>query len=166
MPALRSKDYPASYWRKERNGRVHRATRTVPVETLAEESLLPLPALPYRPVSALIGTTAFVEFETNRYSVPADCARTGATVLAYPDHLEIVVNERKVAYHRRSFPDHLKGGGDRHDARDNEPRSFSVGENIRLGDGTSAILDRLSMNGTFVTFEGRSHRNRNTQNTS
>jgi DNA replication protein DnaC len=26
----------------------------------------------------------------------------------------------------------------------------------------SAILDRLSMNGTFVTFEGRSYRNRKT----
>ena len=96
----------ADLWRKERNGRIHRATGTTPAEALAEEPLLPLPALPYKPyrlTPASSSTTAFVTFETNRYSVPADYAGRPATVLAYPDHLELLVGDRKVAYHPRSF---------------------------------------------------------------
>jgi transposase len=93
-------------WRKERNGRVHRATGTAPLEALSEEPLLPLPALPYKPyrlVPASVSSTAFFSFETNRYSVPADYAGHPATILAYPDHLEVLVNNRKVAHHPRSF---------------------------------------------------------------
>ncbi|MEI9479103.1 MAG: IS21 family transposase [Deltaproteobacteria bacterium] len=93
-------------WRKERNERIHRATGKMPVEALAEEPLLPLPALPYKPyrlMPASISTTAFVTFETNRYSVPTDYAGRPATILAYPDHLEVLVGDRKVAHHPRSF---------------------------------------------------------------
>ena len=66
----------------------------------------PLPALPYKPyrlVSASVSATAFVSFETNRYSVPNDYASSQATILAYPEHLEVLVNDRKVAHHPRSF---------------------------------------------------------------
>ena len=93
-------------WRKERNGRIHRATGKAPIEALSEEPLLPLPALPYKPyrlVPASVSSTAFVSFETNHYSVPADYAGHPATILAYPDHLEVLVNNRKVAHHPRSF---------------------------------------------------------------
>jgi hypothetical protein len=93
-------------WRKERNGRVHRATGTAPLEALSEEPLLPLPALPYKPyrlVPASVSSTAFVSFETNRYSVPVDYAGHPATILAYPDHLEVLVGERKAVHHVRSF---------------------------------------------------------------
>lgn len=93
-------------WRKERNDRVHRATHTTPASALSEEPLLPLPAIPYKPyriIQATIGKTAFVEFDTNRYSVPSDYATMPATILAYANHVEIVIGQRKVAYHARSF---------------------------------------------------------------
>jgi transposase len=93
-------------WRKERNERVHRVTQRTPASALMEEKLLPLPAIPYRPyriVQAAIGKTAFVELDTNRYSVPTDYAGMVATICAYPEHIEIVVNERKIAHHARSF---------------------------------------------------------------
>jgi transposase len=93
-------------WRKERNARIHRATGKAPLSALAEEPLVPLPAIaykPYRLMPASVSVTAFVTFETNRYSVPTDYAGTQATILAYPDHLEILVGDRKVAHHPRSF---------------------------------------------------------------
>jgi transposase len=93
-------------WRKERNERIHRATHKTPTSALAEEPLLSLPALPYRPyrvIPAAIGKTAFVEFDTNRYSVPTDCAGRPATIVAYPGHLEIIVDGRNRAHHPRSF---------------------------------------------------------------
>ncbi len=93
-------------WRREKNERIHRTTRTTPLTALTEESLLPLPMIPYKPyrlVQGSIGKTAFVEFDTNRYSVPTDYAGSGATILAYPGYVEIMVNNRKVAHHQRSF---------------------------------------------------------------
>jgi hypothetical protein len=96
----------ADLWRKERNGRIHRATGKTPLDALAEEALLPCPSLPYKPyrlILAPVSTTAFVTFETNRYSVPADYAGLQATILAYPDHLEVLINDKKAAHHPRSF---------------------------------------------------------------
>lgn len=96
----------AGQWRKERNERIHRATGKAPLSALAEEPLVPLPALPYKPyrlIPASVSVTAFVTFETNRYSVPTDYAGRQATILAYPDHLEVLVGDRKVAHHPRSF---------------------------------------------------------------
>jgi transposase len=93
-------------WRKERNERIHRATGSAPASLLLKEPLLPLPAIPYQPyriVQASIGKTAFVEFDTNRYSVPTHYAGQAATVLAYPGHVEIVYEQRKIAHHGRTY---------------------------------------------------------------
>jgi hypothetical protein len=98
-------------WRKEKNEHVHRATHTTPASALSKEPLLPLPVIqykPYRVVQATIGKTAFVEFDTNRYSVPTDYANMAATILAYADHVEIVIGQRKIAHHARSFGRHQK----------------------------------------------------------
>jgi hypothetical protein len=68
-------------WRKERNERIHRATGTTPASALSKEPLLALPAIPYKPyrvVQVMIGKTAFVEFDTNRYSVPTPLRRQGS----------------------------------------------------------------------------------------
>lgn len=92
-------------WRKEKNERIHRATRKAPASALPEAPF-PLPAIPYKPcrvVQATIGKTAFVEFDTNRYSVPADYAETAAAIFLYPSHVEIVVNDRKLVFRARSF---------------------------------------------------------------
>ena len=95
-----------SLWRVERNRRIHRSTGKAPEEALREERLLSLPALPYqayRVVMAQIGKTSFVEFETNRYSVPSIYCQMPCEVLAYPDHIEILIRGKKVASHKRSF---------------------------------------------------------------
>ena len=57
-----------------------------------------LPAIPYRPyrvIPATIGKTAFVEFDTNRYSVPTDYTGMAATIFAYPDHVEIMIDRKE-----------------------------------------------------------------------
>jgi transposase len=98
-------------WRKEWNERVHRTTHRTPVASLIEEKLMSLPVIPYRPyriVLASIGKTAFVEFDTNRYSVPTDYVGQAATICAYPDYIEILVYGRKIARHGRSFGKHEK----------------------------------------------------------
>jgi transposase len=96
----------AYFWRQERNQRIHRSTDQKPTALLKEEKLKPLPQIPYRPyriVLAQISKTAFVEFDTNRYSVPSTYANTTAEVLAYADHLEIVVRGKHIANHPRSW---------------------------------------------------------------
>lgn len=95
-----------SLWRMERNQRIHRATQKAPLEALKEEKLKPLPAIPYRPyrvVPASVSKTGFVEFETNRYSVPSVYPGRSCEILAYPDHLEILISGNKIASHQRSF---------------------------------------------------------------
>jgi hypothetical protein len=98
-------------WRKEWNERIHRTTHRIPVVALLEEKLMSLPAVPYRPyriVLASAGKTAFIEFDTNRYSVPTDYAGQAATIFAYPEYIEILISGRKIARHERSFCRHKK----------------------------------------------------------
>jgi transposase len=103
---LKELNQKTSLWRIERNKRIHRATQKAPVEALKEERLKALPAIgykPYRFVPASIGKTAFVEFETNRYSVPSIYSEMPCEILAYPDHIDILVRGKKVASHQRCF---------------------------------------------------------------
>lgn len=91
---------------QERNLRVHRTTRRPPSEMLREEKLRPLPridARPYRRVPAVASKTAFVEFDSNRYSVPTTGAGEAAEILALPDSIEVLISGRRVAVHRRLF---------------------------------------------------------------
>lgn len=100
-----------SIWRKERNGRIHRATRKTPTDALTEETLIPLPAIPYKPcriVPVSIGKTAFIECDTNRYSVPSGYAGTGATLSIFVDRIEVLIKDRVIASHSRSFGRHEK----------------------------------------------------------
>lgn len=94
------------FWRQERNQRIHRSTNQTPKDLLKEEKLKALPQIPYRPhriVLAQISKTGFVELDTNRYSVPSAYAATTAEILAYADHLEIVVRGKHIAHHPRSW---------------------------------------------------------------
>jgi len=93
-------------WRIERNNRVHRSTGTPPVEALKQERLIALPQihyLPYRQAPAAINKTCFVEFDTNRYSVPSQYGDMPCDIFAYPQYIEIAVQGRKVAMHKRVF---------------------------------------------------------------
>jgi len=103
---LRDLNRKLGLWRVQRNQRIHRATEKAPVEALKEEKLKALPAIPYRPyrvVLASITKTGFVEFETNRYSVPSSDADRSCEILAYPDHLEVMIQGNRIAYHPRVF---------------------------------------------------------------
>ena len=96
-------------WRAERNGRLRRSTGKAPAVLLAEEKLKPLPTLPYRPYrlqTAAIGSTGFVQLQTNRYSVPSSYANRLCSLLIYPDQIEIVVDGKKCVAHRRSLLRH------------------------------------------------------------
>lgn len=103
---LKELNHKVNLWRIERNQKIHRSTQKAPLEALKEEKLKPLPAIPYRPyrvVQASISKTGFVEFETNRYSIPSIYSGSSCELLAYPDHLEILVRDKKIASHQRSF---------------------------------------------------------------
>ena len=73
---------------------------------LEQPALLPLPAQPFpccvtRPVC--LTPYSQVEFETNRYSVPADKAQRNLVLRAYPFVVEILYQEEVLARHARSY---------------------------------------------------------------
>ena len=108
LPALNAQVFA---WSQERNLRVHRTTQRPPAEMLGEEKLRPLPqidARPYRRVPAAVSKTAFVEFDTNRYSVPTAYAGAACEIFALPDMIEILVQGKRVANHPRLFTKHAK----------------------------------------------------------
>lgn len=75
VEAMEELNKKISLWQKERNNRIHRSTGKRSAEALGEEKLKSLPQIAYRPyrlVQASISKTGFVEFETNRYSVPSE----------------------------------------------------------------------------------------------
>lgn len=93
-------------WRKERNQKVHRTTGKPPCELLKEEKLKAMPRIPYKPyrvITAAISSTGFVSFETNRYSVPSSWSARACTIMVYPQYLEMLIEEKKIAIHKRSF---------------------------------------------------------------
>jgi len=95
-----------SLWRIDRNNRVHRTTGKAPAEAIKEEKLKALPQIQYRPYRiqpAQISKTGFIEFETNRYSVPSGYCEMSCEILAYPESIEVAVKGKKVATHGRVF---------------------------------------------------------------
>lgn len=96
-------------WRKERNGKVHRTTGRAPSDMLEEENLRHLPRIAYkasRVKTAMVTPTGFVHFETNRYSAPSGYSHRACSLTIYPRHIEIVVDNRVIVSHRRSFLKH------------------------------------------------------------
>lgn len=93
-------------WLQKRNNTVHRVTGRMPYDLLGQEKLIPLPVNTYparRIVTARVSKTALIEFETNKYSVPASCVGQMVDVAAYVGHVEIWLNKQKVATHKRCF---------------------------------------------------------------
>lgn len=100
-----------AFWRFDKNNRVHRTTKKRPSDMLKKERLRALPQIPYKPYRvqpAVITTTGFVYFDSNRYSVPSSYSGQACDILAYPQHIEIVVKGRKVAVHPRTFQRNVK----------------------------------------------------------
>lgn len=93
-------------WLDNRNNTIHRVTLKKPIELLKEEKLLLLPEGEYsagKIVSVTVSKTGFVEFDTNKYSVPNTCSSKQAELIAYPDKVIVMVNGHKAAGHKRSF---------------------------------------------------------------
>lgn len=90
----------------QRNDKIHRVTGKKPIEMLKEEKLINLPAIEYqvgKVIPCLISKTGFVEFDTNKYSVPNTCSLKRADIIAHPDKVEIMLGSNKIATHKRSF---------------------------------------------------------------
>lgn len=93
-------------WRTGRNAKVHRSTGKTPNELLKEEKLIALPQIPYkayRMQTGIVSPTGFISLETNRYSVPSGYSHQSGSMLIYPRHIEVVIQNRSVATHQRSF---------------------------------------------------------------
>lgn len=90
--------------------RVHRQERTIgEMWEVERPHLLPLPERDFdccvvRPVT--LNGFGQVEFETNRYSVPADRARRNLVLKAYPFHVEILYLDEVIATHPRCYDRH------------------------------------------------------------
>lgn len=93
-------------WRQIRNSRLHRTTGRLPSEALKDERLRALPGIAYKAYryqTVKITKTAFIEFETNRYSVPSSFSAMVADLLIYPERLEVVIKGKSIAMHKRLF---------------------------------------------------------------
>lgn len=93
------------------NVRVHGTTRERPIDRLVRERpyFLPLPAEreePHQDLSRKVGADFCVAVDTNRYSVPPRHAGRPATVRAYADRLELLVDGQVVAAHVRRHGKH------------------------------------------------------------
>ena len=90
------------------NVRIHATTHKQPVELFKVEkpALRPLPEMPFdcANISTVRVTNQFrVSLDSNRYSVPAEYARTHLTLKAYPDRLCMYHQNKLVARHTRSY---------------------------------------------------------------
>jgi transposase len=104
-------NHACAKWLVEKNQRIHGTTHKRPVDLLQKEQLhlLPLPPHPYdialpKPVHA--DSQAFVRFETNLYSVPAEAAGKPVVLKATPYQIDICCENSRVATHKRSFARH------------------------------------------------------------
>jgi hypothetical protein len=93
------------------NVRLHSETHEQPLKRFNQEKplLRPLPAMPYDigniyPVRA--SNRFRINFESNRYSVPAEYASTRLTLKAYPQRLCIYHHDKLIAGHPRSYDRH------------------------------------------------------------
>ena len=121
--ALAAINEAAREWMDEvANVRIHNTTQQPPQTVFLEEKnkLQSLPTLPYDccVIKNAQSTNRFrINFEGNRYSVPAEYASTrNLTLRIYPDRLVIYHQDKLIAQHLRSFernkdsehPDHPK----------------------------------------------------------
>lgn len=98
-------------WRETRNCRIHRTTGKPPAEAVKEERLRALPGIvykAYRHQPVKITKTAFIEFETNRYSVPSSYTGMVADMLVYPERIEVHIKGKPIAMHKRLFGEKQK----------------------------------------------------------
>lgn len=75
-------------------------------ERLAQESFLPLPALPYESYRMQVGkinSQGLVRFQNNDYSVPTILGQQTVLVKGYVDRVHVIHDHKIVAEHKRSY---------------------------------------------------------------
>lgn len=138
------------------NVRLHDTTRRRPAEMLAEEQahLLPLPANGYDcSVTQNVRANALcrVNFDGNRYSVPAACASRPLVLHRYPDRLLFYHDHQMVADHVRSY--------DRGQPITNPEHEKPLLEQRRRARGQALLRDFLALAPAAVEFHrGLCHR--------
>lgn len=93
-------------WLGKRNNTIHRTTLKKPEELVLKEKLISLPGLAYQAgkiTPVLVSSTGWIEFDTNKYSVPSTCSNKKAELIVYPDKVIVMIKSSKVATHKRSF---------------------------------------------------------------
>ena len=112
----------ARWWLKEKSDlHIHDTTRHAPLELFAQETLQPLPLHPYDSSEVALrvcGPDGYIEFETNRYSVPsgniADILSLKATeheILIYTPEIELIAHHQRYPAglgKKVENPDHFK----------------------------------------------------------
>jgi transposase len=99
----------AIHWRDTvANVRIHDGLNEKPIDRFTKEklSLRPLPPIGYSTdeiVLTEVRSTAIVEFDCNRYTVPPKLARQTVTLLASTDTIRILHKGAEVAKHIRSY---------------------------------------------------------------
>jgi transposase len=152
------------------NGRVHRVTRRVPVEMLAEERVR-LHRVPDEPHTVVFGlarrvpaNTPMVSFEHGQYSVPQHLVGEQVWVRTHgvgADEQVVIVHHGdrgpvEVARHRRATPgspqindDHFGGPSDKQPGQYAlRPRSQAEEEFLAIGDGARVWLHEACAAGT------------------
>lgn len=90
-----------------KNDTMRRSTNRKPNEMFKEEKLIHLPVNEPKPCrsipSVLVSKTGFIQFETNKYSVPNTCGLRKADLFIYPEKIEIFINNSRVPLHKRNF---------------------------------------------------------------
>ena len=93
-------------WLNKRNEKIHRVTGKTPKELLSQERLIAVAQRDYpiyRVEQSRASKTGFVDFERNKYSVPTTCSGKKVEVMVYVEHIEICIDGKKIALHKRSF---------------------------------------------------------------
>jgi hypothetical protein len=152
-------------WSNEVNNRVHRVTRRIPAEMLAEEQqrLHKLPAHPYTVAfgqTRVVGsTTPMVAFENASYSVPSKLAGETVWVRDHGDELVFVHVEsdgpKEIARHQRTIPGSPRVNDDHFPPSppgplERKPSAKNAGESAFLAIGPAAVtwLERAAEAGT------------------
>ena len=99
-------------WVDHKNHTLHRATGKRPVDALKEETLKPLPLIPWKNVSihppVKTTKTAMMIFDTNAYSVPDYLVGKGLSIHSSPTTIKIYEGNKQLASHPRSFQRYKK----------------------------------------------------------
>jgi transposase len=149
-------------WCAQKNSTVHRSTGKTPEELKKDEPLHALPQNPWKNCLILptqqVSKTAFITFDTNRYSVPEYLVSQPLAPRVFCERLEIYdAKEKLVATHSRSFaraqiitnPAHRSFGRISTEAK--QLRIYAVIKNLEPAVAQFLLLNEAAGENPYVT---------------